>query len=336
MRKQIKILAVVAALLAGAASARANVVIDTVTVGNPGNGPDVHGAGYGAVGYTYDIGKYEVTAGQYTQFLNAVAASDPYGLYNPDMWSNEYGSKIERTGLSGNYRYSVAPDWADRPVNYVSWGDAARFSNWLHNGQPTGEQGLNTTEAGSYFLNGAMSRDELMAVVRMSDATWVIPNENEWYKAAYHKNNGATGDYWDYPTGHDSDPDNGNPDGDSGNSANFWDGLFAIGGPYFRTEAGHFSMSRSSYGTYDQGGNVWEWNESATDPIRYRGLRGGSFSYEAFGFVGGVENLQAASGHYLPPTRETYIHGFRVGYIPEPSTIALSLVGALAVLACRK
>ena len=52
------------------------VTIDPVPVGNPGNAGDTRyeTPGYGAVGYEYQIGKYEVTAGQYTDFLNAVAA----------------------------------------------------------------------------------------------------------------------------------------------------------------------------------------------------------------------------------------------------------------------
>jgi formylglycine-generating enzyme len=60
-----------------------------VTVGNPGNQPDTRydETGFGAVDYVYAIGKYEVTAGQYTAFLNAVAATDTYGLYNTNMWS---------------------------------------------------------------------------------------------------------------------------------------------------------------------------------------------------------------------------------------------------------
>lgn len=63
---------VLVGVLAGTAGA---VSIETVPVGNPGN------AGYAPVGYTYNIGKYEITAGQYTEFLNAVAATDTYGLY---------------------------------------------------------------------------------------------------------------------------------------------------------------------------------------------------------------------------------------------------------------
>ena len=40
-----------------------------------------------------------------------------------------------------------------------------------------------------------------MAVTRKPGATWVIPTEDEWYKVAYHKNDGVTGNYGDYPTG---------------------------------------------------------------------------------------------------------------------------------------
>ena len=124
------------------------------------------------------------------------------------------------SGSSGSYSYSVAADWADRPVNYVSWGDAARFTNWLHNGQPSGAQGDGTTEDGAYDLNGATSDSELMAITRESDAAWLIPTENQWYKAAYHKNDGVTANYWDYATQADDPnvPNNGNPGGDTGNT----------------------------------------------------------------------------------------------------------------------
>ena len=85
------------------------VVIDTVRVGNPGNAPDTEimnddTTGYGAVEYDYRIGTYEVTAGQYTEFLNAVAAEDTYELYDPDMALGDNPAfccypSILRTGL---------------------------------------------------------------------------------------------------------------------------------------------------------------------------------------------------------------------------------------------
>ncbi|MBN1763620.1 MAG: SUMF1/EgtB/PvdO family nonheme iron enzyme, partial [Sedimentisphaerales bacterium] len=121
-------LCVTAAVLAMTGAAL-GVEIETVTVGYTCNLPD--STGYGAMDYKYDIGIYEVTAGQYTEFLNAVAATDTYGLYNPAMWTDEDGCKIQRSGSSGSYSYSVAAEWANRPVNFVCWGDAARFANWL-------------------------------------------------------------------------------------------------------------------------------------------------------------------------------------------------------------
>ncbi|GJQ27727.1 MAG: hypothetical protein HBSAPP02_27590 [Phycisphaerae bacterium] len=316
---------------AGAAGARASIVIDTVPVGNAGNAGDTRYdvGGYGAVGYAFNMGKFEVTAGQYTAFLNAVAATDTYGLYNTDMGSfPNLGANIQRSGSSGSYTYSVAADWANRPVNYVSWGDAARFANWLHNGQPTGAQGLSTTEDGSYFLNGATSNAALMAVTRKPNATWVIPSEDEWYKAAYHKNDGVTGNYWDYPTGTNAVPNNGNPGGDTGNSANFYDGDSTIGGPYWRTNAGFLGLSDSPYGTFDQGGNVWEWNEANLFGSS-RGFRGGSFNANDL-------YLHASYRNGNNPTVEYYSIGFRVSEVPEPGSLAMLAFAGVGMLVRRR
>ena len=70
-------------------------------------------------------------------------------------------------GIVGDpYNYTVDADFVNRPVNLVSYWDACRFSNWLNNGQPTGAQGLSTTEDGSYYLNGATTDAHLLAVTR--------------------------------------------------------------------------------------------------------------------------------------------------------------------------
>ncbi len=119
-------------------SAYGGVTMDFVIVGNPGNLPDSNGLG--AVSYGYKIGKYEVTIGQYVDFLNAVAKSDPYGLWDPRMETGAYGwvpGFIARTGTPGNYSYQVMDAaFLNRPVWWVDWWDAARFANWMHNGQP--------------------------------------------------------------------------------------------------------------------------------------------------------------------------------------------------------
>lgn len=90
-------------------------------------------------------------------------------------------------------------DSVNKPIGYISWGDAARFANWLTNGQPTGMQGAGTTETGSYTLNGAMTNTALQAVTRNANARYVVPTENEWYKAAYYDPTAGAGggdNYW--------------------------------------------------------------------------------------------------------------------------------------------
>ena len=62
---------------------------------------------YGAVDYNYQIGKYDVTTAQYCQFLNAVAKTDTYGLYNPIMGTFYRSLAITQIGSPGSYSYSV-------------------------------------------------------------------------------------------------------------------------------------------------------------------------------------------------------------------------------------
>lgn len=196
---------IVAALLAAAASAGIVApenqpdkpfvtdelnALEFVPIGNPGNAADT--TQYGAVDYDFSIGEYEITAGQYTRFLNAVAASDPHGLYNPLMGSCSFGCKIERIGAAGSYTYRVAADYANRPVNYVSWYDAARFANWLTTGD---------TERGVYHFTEGHLSDVVVheQATSRSGMAYFLPTEDEWYKAAYHANDGITGNYWRIP-----------------------------------------------------------------------------------------------------------------------------------------
>jgi len=304
------------------------VTMATVPVGNPGNAADP-ATGFGSVSYSYNIGEYDVTAGQYTAFLNAVASTDTYGLYNSNMsavLNGNFECGITQSGSPGSYTYTTTRN-PNYPVNDVSWGDAARFCNWLTNNQPTGAEGNGTTETGSYTLNGATSNSALLAVTRNANADYVIPTENEWYKAAYY--NPTTSSYYLYPTQSNSQPSNVlSPTGT--NNANFQDDGFTDP-TNFLTAVGAFADSASPYGTYDQGGDVFQWNESVYDSS-YRGLRGGSFSSD------GDVNLQSGYSDNVNgfPAVESYFIGFRVSQVPEPASTGILGLGVTSMLVRRR
>ena len=289
-------------------SASASVTMEWVTVGNAGNAAQsesnrahsfIEGDGFGAVGYSYQIGKYEVTNAQYGAFLNAKAATDSYGLYNSSMAS--YG--ITQTGSSGNFSYSVTGGLENRPVVYVSWFDAARFSNWLANGQGNGD-----TETGSYSLLGETSG---VFMVNTGAKAW-IPTENEWYKAAYY--NGGTSTYSLFPNGQDSVTE--------ADATYRWSSD--------ATDVGYGTSS--SYGTFGQGGNVWEWNDAVNDGFFgwERGLRGGSFADRS-------NYMRSSERYFNVTTFEGSDYGFRLASaVPEPSSLVLTMLASSVILLRRK
>ena len=330
----------VAALLASLAVPAHAVTIDLVSVGNAGNTNDT--TGYGGVNYSYQIGKYDVTIGQYTTFLNAVAATDTYSLYNGSMATDFNVAGIARTGSSGSYTYSAITNGgnsANRPITYVSWFDSARFANWMANGQPTGAQSSTTTENGAYNVNGATSGNAPAKNVTNPNTsaapTFFIPNENEWYKAAYFDPtlNSGSGGYYTYATQSNAAP--GNIIGSGTNQANYNTGAgysvtqsssYDLNQNYL-TDVGAFSGSGSFYGTFDQSGNVFQWNDLDGTSGSSRGLRGGFWDY------GNPFDLSSSNSISFDPSYEYYYIGFRLASpvaVPEPSTWVMGAVG----LAC--
>ena len=293
--------------------------VETVPVENAGNAPDAP-TGLGTVNYTYSIGKYEVTIKQYTDFLNSVASTSTnnwiVNLWNPEMQSNVNIAGVARTGNGTSinpYVYSAIGD-DTRPIACVSWFDAARFCNWMHNGGNINS----STETGAYDLNGSTT----VVVPKNSAAKWYIPTENEWYKAAYSKRDGG---YWLYATQSNTRP--GTMMGGYYNNANYR--YFSGGKTYYAangssawapisytTSVGAFG-SPSSWGTHDQSGNLYEWVDVSGGPA----ARGGSwFDWEE-------SRLSSMSKIGEFAYNESPYIGFRVAknITPEPAKGILTL-----------
>jgi formylglycine-generating enzyme len=307
----------------------AAVTIDWSPVGDPGNPADTTvmadgTTGYGSVPYVYNIGTYDVTVSQYVDFLNTKdpTGANTLGLYNASMSDATHGGINFSAGNAYGDKYSVITDRGQHPINYVNWYDAARFANWLNNGQGNGD-----TETGAYtLLGGTPTPSNGVTVTRNPGATIFLPSENEWHKAAYY--NPVTNTYFKLPTSSDSLPSIAVPPTSTPNTANFNDFIGTV------TDVGAYSGTTSPAGAFDMAGNVQQWNESVIidafwAPPQTRGIRGGDWFASAF-FMTSDRRYNA------PPAGEFENIGFRVASIPEPSALILAAVGGLTWLVCRR
>lgn len=292
-----------------AASSGAAVNIEWVSVGHPGNDCDPHPQGcFGGVAYPFQIGKFEVTNAQFAEFLNSKAANaDPLLLYHPSMG-------IGRVCSPEACSYSAISGQESKPVRYVSFFDALRFANWMNNGQGSGD-----TETGAYTLTGGTPLPTNYATVTRNAGTAVfVASEDEWYKAAYHNASGIHGtDYFTYPTGTEAEPTCSSPSA----LANHMNCNSVVGDV---TVVGSYAASPSPHGTFDQGGNVHEWNETniSSEGSETRVYRGGSYPAAA-------SYSRSGPGNPFAPWAELPFVGFRV--VPEPGATLQLAFGILAL-----
>ncbi len=226
------------------ASPAAAVSINWVTVGDPDNVPD--SSSYGAVTYTYRISVTEVTNSHYSEFLNAVdpTGANALGLYNASMEEDPNGGiGFDVTNPVGS-RYLTKLGFTNKPANYVSFYDALRFTNWLGNGQGSGD-----TETGGYtLLGGTATPSNGTTVTRNAGATIFLPSEDEWYKPAYY--DAVSASYYEYPAGSDTQTSCGtNPL--LSNSANCAGAVGAV------SEVGTYTASPSPPAPSTRAGTSW-------------------------------------------------------------------------------
>jgi formylglycine-generating enzyme required for sulfatase activity len=272
--------------------------IDFVNIGNAGNSADT--TTFGAVPYAYRMGTYEITQ-------DAINKATTSGMAN-----------VTAGAWTGN-----------QPAANISWYEAAAFVNWLSTS--TGKQAAYnlTFSDGNWSMTLWSSGQAWTAggenLYRHKNAYYFLPSENEWYKAAYY--NPAGSNYFDFPTASDSIPA-GVGSGTAAGTAVYNQALLA--GPAEVTQAGGLSP----YGTMGQGGNVWEWNESAfdgsnTSPSETRTIRGANWDN------GGTAML-STDRFDNSPTIEVDYFGFRVASVPEPSSALLMMLGLGALMLKRR
>ena len=271
--------------------------IDFVNIGNAGNADDagagggVYSSPYGGVPYNYRMGTYEISQDAITKATAAGLTSVTAGAW---------------TG--------------SQPAANMTWYEAAAFVNFLNTS--TGHPAAYNLDASATTLTLWSSAQAWQAggenLYRHKDAYYFLPSEDEWYKAAYHKNDGATANYWDYGTGSNSIP-TAVVSGTTAGSAVF-NSITSF------PAAVDNSGGLSPYGTRGQNGNVWEWDESAfdgsnSDSSENRTYQGGGWNY--------TEDGLRSSRHYASgPAFSNVDVGFRVASIvPEPSS-ALLLLGS--------
>ena len=270
--------------------------MEFVTIGNPNNAADTTGSPNpaGSVAYTYNLGKYEVSRGQIDKANSAGSLGITY---------TSYSSTVNKPGTG------------------ISWYEAATYVNWLNTS--TGGTAAYKFVGGTFQLWSSTDAGyNASNMFRNSLAKYWLPSSNEWYKAAYGNLNGT----WNnYATGSDSAPTSV-ASGTAANTAVYT----PQSGPADITSAGGLSP----WGTMGQGGNAWEWNETAYDGTNNTA---GENRELLGGYWGNVSTFLAASYRYdINPSSGNDGIGFRVASVPEPSAGLLVVLGLSGLLLRRR
>jgi hypothetical protein len=341
----------------GAGIAAVNAAIerfgfDFVTVGAPGNrswlpherrfpnGGDPNLIDdRGRVDYEYRILRTEVVQTQYVDFVRAFR---PFWLSIEDRpgATVESGSPVDSSftssGISLLGGVAVDPRYNNSAVT-ISWRNAARYANWLHNGAPTDEAALtwDTFHTGAYTFTEESFGSNIYGnpVTRNEGARFWLPSLDELLKAAYYDpdryGEGKEG-YWLHPHSSSETPVVGPPGiGDVGPSEDIdGDGFVS----WERTLVGRYPDTVSPWGLLDVLGTEEEWVETPRGVAMVDGelLQSGSRTV--------LGDLFAEIDHWSYFTGTGIGFTFRIATIvPAPSgAIAIGFVGAACAARRRR
>ena len=292
--------------------------MEFVTIGNPNNAVDITGDPNpaGAVAYTYDIGKFEVSRDMITKYNANFGTANNLEITLDDM-----------TAFGGN--------GVNKPATGVSWNEAARFVNWL-NTSTGGHAAYKYTTGGVnadialWTVADTLDYDPLNPY-RSKRATYVLPSYNEWYKAAYYDPSNST--YYDFPTGSDTDPTAVASGTTSGTAV--YNGQ---SGPADVDQSGGLSP----YGVMGLGGNVYEWEESSFDLANSsgsssRGYRGGFWLGNSFDMSSSSRgNNSNSNGNIFLGFRVASLSSSAPPAVPEPSMMVIGTLFGLGGLVAKR
>mgnify|MGYP001822962226 CR=1 FL=1 len=261
------------AVLALALAPAFGAFVEIGDAGNAGDTLNLPGSlGRGSVDYTYSIGTTEVSFGEFN-------ASPLTG--GTTSWTN-----------------------ASDPITGITRVMAAQYCNWLTSGDTS--IGAYTISGGA--ITGVTSHDEndidMAALVSVYNTVYVLPTEDEWYKAAYYRGADL---YSRYANGIDAAPSTSQSRYASAGSP------WAVGsGPQIEQN-----------GTKDMMGNVYEWLEEEGT------VRGGSYNDVDTTYLRS-SNLRSGI-----PDGEYAEIGMRIVAIPEPGTISLMSLSTISLFLTR-
>jgi len=229
---------------------------------------------------SYQIGKHEVTRGEYRRFIEAGGYEDP-GYWSADGWRWKESDRVDYAGMGGSVVHTVRPN-PERPRREPEhwaveqdWGTGPFLQTDRH---PV--VGVTYYEAEAY-CKWAGGR---------------LPTEAEWEKAA--RWTGTRSRIW--PWGDTWDPE----------KCNNLDDHSAASGGYQKQQSapvGSYPGGASPYGCLDMVGNAYEWvadwhrpHPGSPNPFdhanAYRFVKGGCWD------DGPLSNRCAYRGWYLPPS----------------------------------
>lgn len=248
---------------------------ELVEVINPGNPADT--TGFGAVDYTYSISATAITIEEWKRFYEDTG-SGKIGVF--DTKYNRWNDGIRTVGPNA-------------PAVYLTIHHAAQYCNWLTTGSAT---------EGAYMID---SYGRVIAIDRSyrnsRGLLYVLPSEDEWYKAAFFKPDGSG--YSLYATGSDAVPPQGGADG--------WNyGNFTVD-PNRAWAVDYGGLEQN--GTRNMMGNIYEWMEDTNGMAR-----GGSYQ-------NAVTTMSKPSRYStISPTTTYSVVGFRIVEINQtawPKTV---------------